>query len=240
MSNPLRFVRPGEPVKIAASAWNKIADAAKFHPVEVGEQEAFPRPHFTLRCKNFTTGPMYPGDVLQVDTMIEVPTGVTGPATDSFWQWPGVVGLVPGLTTTTTASYAVFVEAVPAGDIGNAAIDGVVQSRVLRRCTGHQYARPVTGVCNYMESSDTGPFRIVAIAPTGVAPTGATGVAQLALLMFGTERPAASIPGHSTGSTQLLGHGKGSTGASGCDTGLQWYSVTECSGNPSYASSYFL
>jgi hypothetical protein len=58
--------------------------------------------------------------------------------------------------------------------------------------------------------------------------------------MFGTERMSESIEGHSTGSDQLLGHGKAVTGASGCGADLKWFTVTECSGNPSYASSYFL
>jgi hypothetical protein len=58
--------------------------------------------------------------------------------------------------------------------------------------------------------------------------------------MFGTESDPTKLPDHSTGAVQLLGHGKPTTGASGCDGGLRWYSVTECSGNPSYASSYFL
>ena len=31
--NPLRHVRPGEPVKVAASAWNKIIEEVKFHLV---------------------------------------------------------------------------------------------------------------------------------------------------------------------------------------------------------------
>jgi hypothetical protein len=241
MTHAYRKVRPGEPFKLSAAVYNKLVDQVITHQEFVGVEDAFPRANLTLRCKNFTTGPMAAGDVLQVDTLLEVPTGVTGAAESTFWQWPGVVGLVPGLASTTMASYAVFVEPVPAGAIGLAAVDGVVQSRVVRRCTGHQYAKPVTGKCNYMESADTGPFRIVAIAPTGPVPTGATGPgAPAALLMFSADRTASDIPGHSTGSTQLLGHGKGSTGASGCDTGLQWYSVTECSGNPSYASSYFL
>ena len=54
-------------------------------------------------------------------------------------------------------------------------------------------------------------------------------VAQLELVNLRRPSPA-----------YLLGHGKATTGASGCDAGLQWYTMTECSGTPSYASSYFL
>ena len=75
---------------------------------------------------------------------------------------------------------------------------------------------------------------------TSISSKPLTMAASLALAVFGTERTSESITSHTTGAVQLLGHGKAATGASGCDTGLQWYTVTECSGTPSYASSYFL
>ena len=241
MSNPLRHVRPGEPVKVAASAWNKIVEQVKFHPLAVGEEAAFPRPNFTVRMKNFTTGPLDRGGVLQIESLLETPTGTTGPAVDSFLSWPGVVGVVPGLGAAGTKSYVVAVEPIPAGEIGQGAIAGVVQSRVQMKCTGHQYAQPKTSEIGYMQSADSGPFRILWVGATGPIPTGTTGPGTpWALLLFGTERAAETIPGHATGATQLLGHGKAGSGTTGCDTGLQWYSVTECSGTPSYASSYFL
>ena len=239
--NPLRHVRPGEPVKVAAAAWNKIIEEVKFHPRAVGETSDFPRTNFTVRMKNYTTGPLDRWGVLQIDSLLETPTGVTGPDVDTFQSWPGVVGVVPGLGSAETKSYVVAVEPIPAGEIGQGAINGVVQSRVQMKCTGHQYAKPKTNEIGYMESADSGPFRIMWVGATGPIPTGTTGPGTpWALLMFGTERMSESIAGHSTGADQLLGHGKAATGASGCDTDLKWYTVTECSGNPSYATSYFL
>ena len=241
MSNPLRHVRPGEPVKVAASTWNKIVEQVKFHPEAVGEEAAFPRPNFTVRLFNYTTDTIDRWSVLQIESMLEVPTGATGPAVDTFQSWPGVIGTAPGYGAATTRAYAVAVEPIPVGGIGQGAIAGVVQGRVQMLCTGHQYAKPKYNQVGYMESADSGPFRILWVGATGPIPTGTTGPGTpWALLMFGTERAAETIPGHSTGATQLLGHGKAGSGATGCDTGLQWYSVTECSGTPSYASSYFL
>lgn len=239
--NPLRHVRPGEPVKVAASVWNKLTDEVKFHPRAEAETHDFSRPNFTVRLKNFTTNDLDRWGVVQIESLLEVPTGVTGPAVDSFQSWPGVVGTEPGYGSATTKAYAVAVEPIKVGEIGYGAIAGVVQARVQMRCTGHQYAKPKYNEVGYMESADAGPFRIMWVGATGPWPTGTTGPGTpWALLLFGTERTHEAIPGHTTGAVQLLGHGQAATGASGCDTGLQWYTMTECSGNPSYATSYFL
>jgi hypothetical protein len=236
--NPLRHVRPGQPVKIAASTWNKLVEEVKFHPRTVGETSDFPRTNFTVRVRNSTSTGISRWGVMQVYDMLEAPTGVGG----QFEQWPGVIGGTPGIGTGGGVSYVVAVEPIPAGEIGQGAIDGVVQARVLVVCEGHQYAMPKGSEIDYLETADSGPFRILWKATTGPAnPNGVTGPTKpWALLSFDYERPLESIEGHATGADQLLGHGKGATGASGCDTGLKWFTVTECSGNPSYATSYFL
>lgn len=184
--NPLRHVRPGEPVKVAASAWNKIIEEVKFHPRAVGETFDFPRTNFTVRMKNFTSGPIERWAVLQIEAMLETPTGVTGPDVDSFQSWPGVVGVTPGLGAGSTEAYAVAVEPIAVGEIGQGAINGVVQARVLVLSTGHQYAKPKTGEVDYLETTDSGPFRIIWRGATGPAnPTGVTGPTKpWALLSF--------------------------------------------------------
>lgn len=241
MSDAFKKARRGEPVKIAAAAWNRVIDQVVTKPRFTGEDEAYPHINVQVRVKNFTTGTLDRWGVLQIDSLLETPTGVTGNAVESFQSWPGVVGVVPGISSARTKSYVVAVEPIPAGNIGRGAIAGVVQSRVQVRCTGHNYAQPKTNAIGYMESADSGPFKILWIGATGPTPTGATGPgAPWALLMFGTERAHETIPNYATGATQLLGHGKATTGASGCDSRLEWYTMTECSGTPSYASSYFL
>ena len=184
--NPLRHVRPGEPVKVAASAWNKIVEEVKFHPRAVGETSDFPRTNFTVRMKNFTSGPIERWAVLQIESMLETPTGVTGPDVDSFQSWPGVIGVTPGLGSGSTESYAVAVEPIAVGEIGQGAINGVVQARVLVLNTGHQYAKPKTGEVGYLETTESGPFRILWKGATGPAnPPGATGPTRpWALLSF--------------------------------------------------------
>jgi hypothetical protein len=236
MTNAFRRVRPGEPVKIAATAWNQVIDQVRVRPQFAAEASDVPQVNHRVRVRNFTTGPIDRWGVLQINAMLETPTGTTGPAADSFQSWPGVVGVVPGQSDPDgPVGYVVAVEPIAAGEIGQGAIAGVIQSRMVVRCTGHRYARPVKDQVGYMESADAGPFRQL-WRGTGVS--GVTGA--WSLLMFGTESDPTKLPDHSTGAVQLLGHGKPTTGASGCDGGLRWYSVTECSGNPSYASSYFL
>jgi hypothetical protein len=238
VSDAFRKVRPGEPVRVAARAWNRIIDQVTTKPRFDGNTSAWPQTNFRVRVRNNTSTGISRWGVLQIDNILEAPTGVGS----QFEQWPGVIGITPGVSLAAGVAYVVAVEPIPVGSIGQAAIDGVVQARVLVRCTGHQYAKPKSSEIDYLETADAGPFRILWKGTTGPAnPTGVTGPTKpWALLSFDYEKPLDSIDGHTTGATQLLGHGKAATGASGCDTGLQWYTMTECSGNPSYASSYFL
>jgi hypothetical protein len=238
VSDAFRKVRPGEPVSISAAAWNRVIDQVTTRPRFDSNTSAWPLTNFRVRVKNNTSTGISRWGVLQIDNILEAPTGVGS----QFEQWPGVVGITPGVGTATSPAYVVAVEPIPVGGIGQAAIDGVVQARVLVRCTGHQYAKPKSSEIDYLETAEAGPFRILWKGTTGPAnPTGVTGPTKpWALLLFGTERPLESITNHTTGAVQLLGHGKAATGSSGCDTGLEWYTMTECSGTPSYASSYFL
>lgn len=235
MTNAFRRVRPGEPVKIAATAWNQVIDQVRIRPQFAAEAGDVPQVNHRVRVRNFTTGPIDRWGVLQINAMLETPTGTTGPAADSFQSWPGVVGVVPGQSDPDgPVGYVVAVEPIAAGEIGQGAVAGVIQSRVVVRCEGHRYARPVNDQVGYMESAHVGPFRQL-WRGTGVS--GVTGV--WSLLMFGTETELTKIENYSTGAIQMLGHRGATTGGSGCDEYLRWYTVTECSGTPSYTSSYF-
>ena len=242
--NPLRHVRPGDPVKVSASAWNKIVDEVKFHPRASGETEAFPRTNFTVRLKNYTSDTIQPWSVLQIESLLEVPTGVTGPAVDSFVSWPGVVGTAPGYGSTTTKAYAVAVEPIPVGGIGQAAIDGVVQARVLVVSDKHGYAAPKYNETGYLETADSGPFRIIWKGTTGPAnPTGVTGPTKpWALLSFEAGSSVGVKVGKITGTwtkgvTQTVweytGGGSQATGPSGplSLTGVNRFATVNASGS---------
>lgn len=249
--NPFRKVNPGEPLKIAAQTWNAVVDEVATRPRFDAGGSAWPPINFSVRCRNDSGANVARWSVLQIDGVLEDPTGTF----TQFERAPGVIGVSPG-GPTESASYVVVLDPIEAGAIGMAAVAGAVQCRVNVRCTGHQYAVPANGVAAYMDTTDSGPFKILWRGTTGPAaatgvtgatgPTGPRATGPWAIVMFGTDRPLESFPNYSTGATQLLGHAKaasgasGATGSSGCDLGLQWYSVTECAGNPSYATSYFL
>lgn len=237
-SDPYAKAQPGDKLTIHAAAWNRVIDMVKPQAAaSPGEEFSYQRTNFRVHCQNSTGDDVPQWGVLGIQGILDAPTG-----TSSSWSWPGIVGGLPTGPSATGVSYVIAVEPIQENAIGQAAIAGVVQARVLVRCTGHQYATPKSSEVNYLETSEAGPFRIIWKGNTGPAnPTGVTGPTKpWALLAFDYERPLESIQGHSTGSIQLLGHGKPTTGASGCDGGLAWYSVSECSGNPSYATSYFL
>jgi len=244
VSDAFRKVRPGEPIKIAAQAWNQVIDQVTTRPRFDSSTSPYPAINFQVRCRNSTALDVARWSVMQITGVLETPTGATATGsmdagTMSFLAYPGIVGVTP--TDTDGACYVVATQPIKAGEIGMAAIDGAVQARVQMKCTGHQYAAPKNNEVGYLESAHQGPFRIMWVGATGPIPTGTTGPGTpWALLLFGTERTIESITNHTTGAVQLLGHGKAATGSSGCDTGLEWYTMTECSGTPSYASSYFL
>lgn len=182
MSDGFRKVRPGEPVRVAAQAWNKIIDQVVTKPRFDGNTSASPQTNFRVRVRNNTSTGIPRWGVLQISNILEAPTGVGG----QFEQWPGVIGGTPASGPEGGVSYAVAVEPIPAGRIGQGAIDGVVQSRVLVLNTGHQYAKPKAGEVDYLETADSGPFRIIWKGATGPAnPTGVTGPTKpWALLSF--------------------------------------------------------
>jgi hypothetical protein len=182
MSDGFRKVRPGEPVRVASQAWNKIIDQVVTKPRFDGNTSAPPQTNFRVRVRNNTSTGIPRWGVLQVSNILEAPTGVGS----QFEQWPGVIGSTPASGPEGGVSYVVAVDPIPAGSIGQGAIDGVVQSRVLVLSTGHQYAKPKAGEVDYLETADSGPFRIIWKGATGPSnPTGVTGPTKpWALLSF--------------------------------------------------------
>lgn len=172
MSDAFRKVRPGEPVRVAARAWNRIIDQVTTKPRFDGNTSAWPQTNFRVRCRNNTSTGISRWGVLQIDNILEAPTGVGS----QFEQWPGVIGITPGVSLATGVAYVVAVEPIPAGGIGHAAIDGVVQAKVEVVSESHGYAKPKTGEVGYLETTDSGPFKIIWKGATGPAnPTGVTG-----------------------------------------------------------------
>lgn len=236
-SDPYAKAQSGEKLTIHATAWNRLLDTVRPNATaSPGEEFSYASTNFRVNCHNDSGDSVPQWGILRISDVL---LGSSGAAAGS-WSWPGVVGASPQAVDD---SCVVAVEPIAVNGIGQAAVAGVVQARVRVNCTGHRYASPRPGQFYFLDSSDHGPFRILWIGSTAPAnPTGVSGANNpWAILMFDSSRPMSTgITGYSAGDTQLLGHGKAVSGASSCDAGFQWYSVTECPGNPSYAASYFL
>lgn len=237
-SDPYAKALPGEKLTIHAAAWNRLIDTVRPDPsASPGEEFSYARTNFRVHCLNTAASIVPQWGVLKISDVL---LGASGALTGT-WSWPGVVGSPP---ESPGDACVVAVEPIASGGIGQAAVAGVVQTRLFVNCTGHQYARPRTLDTSCLETAEYGPFRILWRGSSGPAnPTGVSGPSKpWAIVMFGNDRPSQdNITGYVANATQLLGHGKAVSGVTGCSaTGYQWYSVTECSGNPSYATSYFL
>jgi hypothetical protein len=160
VNDAFRKVRPGEPVRVAAQAWNKIIDQVTTKPRFDGSTSAWPAINFQVRCRNATSGVVSRWGVLQITGVLETPTGATGAtgaaaaATMSFQAYPGIVGVTP--TDTAGARYVVATQPIKAGEIGMAAIDGVVQVKLNVQSESDGFATAQGGSVDQMKTASSG------------------------------------------------------------------------------------
>jgi hypothetical protein len=162
VSDAFSKVRPGEPLKIAAQAWNQVIDQVTTRPRFDAESSAAPAINFRVRCRNATTGDVPRWGVLQITGILETPTGATGtyatgpqePGTISFLSYPGVVGVTP--TSGAGAKFVVATQPIKAGEVGMAAIDGVVQVRLDVTASGDNFAEAKPGSVQQLRTGSSG------------------------------------------------------------------------------------
>lgn len=157
MSDAFKKVRRGEPVKISAAAWNRVVDQVVTKPRFTGEDEAYPRPNFTVRVRNSSSTGIARWGVMEIATVLEIPTGSTGVST--FESWPGLVGVVP--TSTAGGSFVIAVEPINPGQIGMAAVDGVVQVKLDVQDAAHKFATTKTGSVGQLKTDSSGESTIL-------------------------------------------------------------------------------
>ena len=162
MKDAFSKVRPGEPLKIAAQAWNQVIDQVTTRPRFDAASAAAPPINFQVRCKNATTGDVPRWGVLQITGILETPTGATGtyatgpkePGTISFLSYPGVVGVTP--TSDAGAKFVVATQPIKAGEVGMAAIDGVVQVKLDITASGDDFAGVKPGSVQQLRTGGSG------------------------------------------------------------------------------------
>lgn len=162
MSDSFAKVRPGQPIKIAARAWNSVIDQVTIRPRFGASPSLSPPINFQVRCRNATTGDVPRWGVLQITGILETPTGATGAystgpqtaGTMSFLSYPGVVGVTP--TSAAGAKFVVATEPIEAGKVGMVAIDGVVQVKLDVGATDHSFASAKAGSVTQMRTGSSG------------------------------------------------------------------------------------
>lgn len=160
MSDAFKKVRRGEPVKISAAAWNRVVDQVVTKPRFTSEPEAYPRPNFTVRVRNSSATGIAKWGVLEIANVLEAPTGATGvTGASTFESWPGLVGVAP--TSTAGSSFVVAVEPIKAGEIGMAAVDGVVQVKLNVQDASHKFCTTEAGSSAGLKTDSAGESRIL-------------------------------------------------------------------------------
>jgi hypothetical protein len=127
MSADFRKVRPGQPLRITAKAWNRVLDTVSTRPEFVGEEGAYGRINHVIQIKNTTSSAVPKWGVLLITGVVNDPS--VGEASLAQYQdIPILKGSTP--SESTAGKFVVAVEPIAAGKIGRAAIDGVVQCKV--------------------------------------------------------------------------------------------------------------
>jgi len=122
-----RKVRPGQPLRITAKAWNRVLDSVATQPEFAGTAGLYGRPCHIVQIKNTTGSTVPKWGVLAIAGIANDPTaGASSLA--QFQEVPILEGAAP--SSTTAGKFVVAVEPIAAGKFGRAAIDGVVQCKV--------------------------------------------------------------------------------------------------------------
>lgn len=127
MSADFRKVRPGQPLRITAKAWNRVLDSVATQPEFLGGGGAYGRTNHVVQIKNTTGSTVPKWGVLAITGIANDPTAGAASLVQ-FQEMPILEGSTP--TTTTGGKFVVAVEPIAAGKFGRAAIDGVVQVKV--------------------------------------------------------------------------------------------------------------
>jgi hypothetical protein len=127
VSSDFRKVRPGQPLRITAKAWNRVLDTVATQPEFAGNAGIYGRPCHIVQIKNTTGSTIPKWGALAITGIANDPTaGASSLA--QFQDVPILEGAAP--SNTTAGKFVVAVEPIAAGKFGRAAIDGVVQCKL--------------------------------------------------------------------------------------------------------------
>ena len=158
--DPLKKVRPGDPLKIPAAGYNAMVDAARAeqqrrHGIDRSAKPGFVEPAMVL-VKNNSGADRDRFDILGIDGPIFTPTDNL----DSFKNDRAVKGITP-TTADHTGNFVILLEPLKAGKIGSAVASGVCVVKVNVTDTDHEYADVANAQAAYMASGHSGAARIL-------------------------------------------------------------------------------
>ncbi|MBN1910024.1 MAG: hypothetical protein JW818_09820 [Pirellulales bacterium] len=155
----LRRVHPGEPLKLSAAAHNAWCDAAEAHQARQLTQVPGPADddHDTVLIRNDSGADRNQFEILGIGGFLFLPSqNLAG-----FKARPSLVGVVPSAGH--AGRFAVLLEPIPAGRIGEAAVFGAVPCQVTMNDTSHKFADAAPGDPTALASAEDGPATILAV-----------------------------------------------------------------------------
>jgi len=160
MSDPLKKVKPGDPLAIPAATFNTFVDAAQDYLRRQRDQSRQSKPAggqagmVLIRNDSGADCPRF--GVLGIDDVVIDPADDE----DAFAGRVVLAGVTPDVDDH-TGRFVVTAEPIAAGEIGRAYADGVFPANVNVFDTTHKYADVADGQIGYLASGTSGAIRIL-------------------------------------------------------------------------------
>lgn len=159
----------GERLSIQAETWNTLIDVARSYKRDFGEPGANNLPgsgtgNLSVLVQNNSGSTLtYPFKVLKINNTVD---DVNADPLNSF-SVANFKGIVP---TNFEDPIVITQTNLDTSAIGEAVVSGVTQVKLLVNSIAHKYARPVPGQTGYLETSTSGPCKVIWIHGTAVGP----------------------------------------------------------------------
>jgi hypothetical protein len=159
MSDPLKKVKPGDPLKIPASTFNTFIDTARDFRARQQATSQQPRPGVkrdaVVYVRNNSGADRGRFDVLGINTPVFTPSD----ALEAFQGGPALAGVTP--TAAHGGRFMVMLTPTANGAIGTAMIDGVCAVKVNVTDEAHAFADVADGQAGYLASGSSGSAAIL-------------------------------------------------------------------------------
>lgn len=160
--DPLKKVRPGDPLQVPAAGYNAMVDAARAEKMRRQGIERSARAGFRqtgiVLVKNNSGADRDRFNVLGIDGPIFTPAE----GLDSFKNDQAFKGITPA-TADHLGNFVILLEPIESGKIGPAVASGVCPVRVNVTDESHGYADVADGQAGYLASGASGAARILCV-----------------------------------------------------------------------------